>query len=216
MKKIQIFLLIFGFGLMMGCGKPVMPPLKYDEPIDFEVKKNAYLNWEFGKQYSGKVQSYDNCHNNSAGLIGVLLVSAISSIDHANNPSRYTVSYGKAEQAIFMTSLRDILRKNHVFKQVELITDLASLTKKDVLVNVFFKTARVTSLGGGQTITLSVEMIVTTNGKAPFKRTYLVKSDAQGFSPSFQDQQIDVSNRLLGKIIAGLQEWHNTINLRSK
>lgn len=206
MKKIQFGLVILGIGLMTGCAnKPVMPPLKYDKPINFQVDKNAYLNWEVGKQYSGTVPTN---HHQSAGLIGALVVSAVDSVDRSNNPSRYTLSYGKAEQIVFMTSLRDVLAENHVFKKVELIADSQQIASKDVLINVFFKTARVSSPERGNKITLSIEMIIAMGEKAPFKRTYVVQSDAEGFGAGFREQQMDVSHRLLEKIIYGIKEWY--------
>ncbi len=206
MKKIQFGLMILGMGLMAGCAnKPVMPPLKYNEPINFQVEKNAYLNWEVGKQHSGTIPVNPN---QSAGLVGALVMSAVDSIDRNNNPSRYTLSYGKAEQIVFMTSLRDVLAQNHVFKQVELIADSQQIASKDVLINVFFKTARVSSPERGYKITLSVEMGIETGEKIPFKRTYLVQSNAEGFGVGFREQQIDVSERLLKKIIYGIEEWH--------
>src|SRR5579864_1448594 len=128
MKKVQFGLMILGIGLMAGCAnKPVMPPIKYEKSIDFQVAKNAYLNWEVGKQYSGTVPTH---HQQNGGLIGALVVSAIDSVERSNNPSRYTLSYGKAEQIVFMTSLRDVLARNHVFKQVELIADSQKIAPK--------------------------------------------------------------------------------------
>lgn len=37
---------------------------------------------------------------------------------------------------------------------------------------------------------------------------YLVQSNAEGFGVGFREQQIDVSERLLKKIIYGIEEWH--------
>lgn len=218
MKKIKFFLVILCIGLITGCAnKPVMPPIKYNKPIEFQVKKNAYLNWEVGKQYAGSTASstYQGS-NDTAGAIGALIFTALDSADRANNPSRYTLSYGKAEQTVFMTSLRDVLVENNVFKQVELISDPKQVSPKDVLVNVYFKMARVSLPEKGSTITLSVEMVISHNGKPPFKRTYLVQSNAEKFGDGFREQQIDVSNRLLEKMIAGIQEWHNMNTVRSK
>lgn len=214
MKKIQFGLILIGMGLLTGCAhNAIMPSIQYNKVINFQVPKNAHLNWEVGKQYSGNIQT--NYHQNN-GLVGALVCAAVNSVERTNHPSHYTLSYGKAEQAIFMTSLRDVLEQNHVFKKVELIADSRQVPQKDVLVNVFFKTARVSSPENNYKITLSVEMIIETDKKAPFKRTYLVQSDAEGFNTSFGDQQIDASNRLLDKIMNGIEEWYKLNNIRSK
>lgn len=213
MKKIQCGLMILAIGLMAGCAnKPLMPPIKYNEPINFQVDKNAYLNWEVGKQRSGTIPVQPN---QSGGLVGVLVMSAVDSIDRNHNPSRYTLSYGKAEQVVFMTSLRDVLAENRVFKQIDLISDPQKIASKDVLINVFFKSARVSSPERGYKITLSVEMSIETGERIPFKRTYLVQNNAEGFGVGFREQQIDVSKRLLAKIIDGIEEWHK-LNQGSK
>lgn len=214
MQKNRFLFVLLGVGLITGCAnKPIMPPLQYNKPIEFQVNKNAYLNWEVGKEYAGSIPT---SYEQNSGLIGALVVSAIDSADRANNPSRYTLSYGKAEQTVFMTSLRDVLTKNNVFNQVNLISDPTQVSGKNVLLNIFFKTARVASPERGYKITLSVELTITNNGKTPFKRTYVVQSNAENFGDGFREQQIDVSSRLLEKIITGIQEWHNMSNLRSK
>lgn len=205
MKKFKLFTLSLLVLLLTGCaGKPIMPPIKYDKPIDFHVKKNAALRWEVGKQYAGAIRSYDSC---DAGLVGGAISAAINSADRANNPSRYTLSYGKAEQAIFMTSFRNVLEQNQVFKTTELITDAKEVSAKDVLITVFFKTSRVSSPEKGNKITLTVDMTIVAQGKPAFKRTYLVQSNAEGYDKGFVDQQYDVSQRLLEKLISGIQEW---------
>lgn len=192
--------------LLTACAKPIMQPLRYNKPIDFHIKKNAALLWEFGRQYSGTIPSNNSYNDN--GLIGAVVSSAIDSVDRTNNPSRYMLTYGKAEQAIFMTSFRDVLRQNDVFKDVELVSDAKSVSPSDVMIDVFFKTARVSSAMRDFRITLTVDLTITTQGKPPFKRTYLVQSSPDG--TSFVDQQHLVSTRLLEKLIGGLEEWHHS------
>lgn len=213
MKKIILCLSILG--LVTGCAtKVVMPSLQYEKVIPFQVAKNAYLNWEFGNQYSRMMPT--NYGNHNEGLIGALASAAVDSVVRNNNPSRYTLSFGKAEQSVFMTSLRDVLEHNQVFKNIELIADSRQVSSKDVMINVFFKTARVASPERNYKITLSVEMVIETGGKAPFKRSYLVQSDAEGYNTGFRQQQMDVSRRLLDKVICGIEEWHKLNSTRSK
>ncbi len=193
---------LVGLLFLIGCGaQPIMPPVQYNKPIDFHVKKTAALQWELGKNYSSRVarESY-----HQPGMIEALALS----IDQNNNPSRYTLSYGKAQQAIFMTSLKNVLDRNQVFKEIELVTDPNEISAKDVVIAVFFKTARVASPERAYSITLSVVMTITSQGKPPFKRTYLVQNDDEVLRKGFIAQQSDVSERLLEKVIAGIEEWH--------
>jgi hypothetical protein len=209
-RKLNLVITLFSsFAVLFlsACGQPIMPPVTYDKPIDFQVKKNAVLRWEFGKQYDGTVPNYSQPNG---GLIGAAVAASIRSDNEANNASGYTLSYGKAEQAIFMTSFRDVLRQNQVFKEVELVGETAAVSNKDVLIDVFFKTARVSSVEKNYRITLTVTMTINSQGKLPFNRTYLVQSNAQGYGISFIEQQEDVSKRLLEKLILGIEEWHRS------
>lgn len=209
MKIARLLAIIFSIVSCFGCAKPIMPSLKYNKPIDFHVAKNAYINWEIGKQHTSTIPSSTSYNN--AGLIGGLISAAVESVDRDRRPSLYMVSYGKAEQAIFMTSLKDTLSRNNVFKEVELITDPSSVRPQDVLINIYFKMARVGSPEKNYKIVLSVEMSITTAGKAPYKRTYLAESAATGFGKGIIDQKIDASEKLLEKIILGIQEWNTQL-----
>ena len=214
MKKIQSGLMILGIALMAGCAnKPVMPPLKYNKPIHFQVNKNAYLNWEVGKERSATTPVE---LDHSGDLMSVLVSSAVDSIDRHNNPSHYTLSYGKAEQIVFMTSLRDVLVQNQVFKVVEVMADSRPIASQDVLINVFFKTARVASPERNYKITLTVELSIQTAQKPSFKRSYVVQSHVEGLIVRFREQQVDVSERLLEKIISAIEEWHHLNHRGSK
>lgn len=212
MKKIQFCLILTLMTLLTGCAtKAIMPALKYHKPINFHVPKNASLNWKFGGQYSSTLMNHE-----INSLVGALAYIALDSAKQSNHPGPNALSYGKAEQAIFMTSLRDILVRNHAFKHVELIADSKHTPLNDVLINVFFKTTRVASSERQYKITLSVEMTITTNVQAPFKRTYLIQSNLERFNKNFMEQQTEASNRLLEKIIQGIEEWHTLNNMRSK
>jgi len=202
----KYFVLVIGLMFLTACGtKPIMPPVKYDKPIDFHVKKNALLKWELGKQYAGTIPSQTQQGN---GLIGALAMATMDSIDRNNNPSRYTVSYGKAEQAIFMTSFKDVLQQNQVFKSVELIHEAKSPSANEVLIDIFFKSSRTSGASQNFRITLTVMMTITTRNGSTFQRTYLVQSEPE-ISSSFVDQQSGVSKRLLEKLVGGIEEWHS-------
>lgn len=195
--------------MLAGCGKPNMLPIQYSKPINFHVKRCAILQWEYGKQYDSEIPYNSYPGNGQAGIVGNLVAGVAyatsASIARKNNPSDYCVSYGKADQAIFMTSLRDTLCQQAVFNEVTLTNDKINLRPKDVLINVFFKTARVSTPETGYRITLTVELNIKSQGKAPFVRTYLVQSCTGGFD--FNDQRHNVSMILLEKIIGGIEEW---------
>ncbi len=207
LKKIAAGTTVLLLALLMGCAKPIMPPLEYNQPIDIQVNKNACLNWNCGKEYASAVPTQ---YNTNSGVVGLLVSSAVDSVGRANNPSRYTMSYGKAEQVIFMTSLRDVLEKNQVFNQVCLGGDSVSSGANAVLIEVFFKSARVASPERGYNITLTVDLNIQANGRAPFKRTYVVQSGiGSGLGSTFCAQQTEVSTRLLKAIIKGIEDWYS-------
>lgn len=214
MKKLYYFLLFVVMVILTGCAstaEQVMPPLTYSSSIPVHVTKNAYLDWEIGKQASGEAPNATPPPN--GGIVGALLTNAIDSQMRKQNPSRYTFTYGKAQQAVFMASLRDVLKQNNVFKEVELITDSQSVRPQDVLIIIYFKNTRVLTEQNYKII-LDVDVTIKTQGMPAFKRTYLVESNPGSFfSPnSFKDQQTDVSQQLLDKIIIGLQQWHSHTN----
>lgn len=209
MKQIICFAFVMLSVVLVGCAnKPlIMPPLTYDKPINIRLKKNAALYWEQGKQHAATIRTQAG---ENQGLLGALVFGTMDSMDRSRNPSRYSLAYGTAEQAIFMTSLRNVLDQNQIFDQIELITDPSVLTPKDILITVFFKNSRVLSPDRGHRITLSVVVNILAKGCPNFQRTYLVQSDEQ-VTPGFIDQQKSVSQLLLGKIISGMEEWHSQV-----
>lgn len=183
---------------LMGCGSPaIMPPIECNKPIEFQSSRNAVLYWDMGKENVSIVSS-----KNDNNLVG----SIFESIDRSNNPSRYTLKYGKAEQAIFITSFKNILEKQAVFKNVEIITDPKEAKPQDVLITINFKSTRVSSPELGYQISLSVDMAVSGGGKPAFTRNFFVKND-DAFE-SFQIRQNKVSTKLAENLINGLKKWH--------
>jgi hypothetical protein len=197
MKKMRLIGIILCLTVLVGCGKPIMPPIEYNKPIDFQIDRNAVLYWEMGQQNASTLASVNQ--NSIAG-------SLVESIDRQNNPSKYLLSYGTAEQAIFITSFQNILEKQRVFKSVELVTDPNRLNPKDVFIKIYFRTTRVSSPERGYRISLSVDMSVQGAGKPKFTRTYFVSSDANSFG-SFPEQQNKVSIKLAENLVAGLKQW---------
>jgi hypothetical protein len=210
MRKLQALFLVAIVLFLGGCtpmAEQVMPPLQYEQPVNFNVAKKAYLDWEVGKQYSSTQPVFISA---SGGLLGAVIATAIDSEERNRNPGRYTFTYGKAQQAVFMTSLKDTLEKNHTFNHIELTTEPQQVRAEDVLITIYFKRTRVASAQDNYKIILDADFLIKTGGKIAFKRTYFVESKPGGlFSPNnFKEQQTDVSQQLLGKVIAGIQAWH--------
>lgn len=210
MKKIY-FLLIF---TLVGCSptKNVISPIKYKEDINVHIPKVAYIYWTPGKRVGSEVTqrfssgSYGTLQNGSGGvgeLLGSVIVAAIIQQHQKNNPSQYVNEYGKADQAVFITSLRDTLVHNNVFKKVELTSDLRKVSDKDVLISVYFKTARVTN---SSNVTLTVNLLLKTAGKALCDKTYLVQNDPLKLK-GFLEKKTDASQKLLTEIIEAIKQW---------
>jgi hypothetical protein len=132
-------------------------------------------------------------------ILGDLVVDAVV----APKPEKYT--YGKAQQSIFMTSLKNVLTQQQVFNRTEITTDAEHISPKDILITIFFKTTRIEDRALGGKITLDVDVIITADGKSTFKRSYVVESTPD---QSFATQQSDVSKKLLRNVISALEQWH--------
>ncbi|TAK72071.1 MAG: hypothetical protein EPO11_10485 [Gammaproteobacteria bacterium] len=208
MKKI-IFLLFIAIALTAcaNSAEQVMPPVHYNDSITFHIPKKAYIYWELGEQYSSTAPQ----NMGGPGLSG-LAAAFIEAEEHQNNPSKYTYTYGKAQQAVFMTSLEDVFSDNHVFNNVELITDLKQVHSQDVLMKIYFKSTRVASYENNYQITLDVDMSIEVNRKLVFHRTYVVQSDNDKYFSTFKDQQTNVSQKLLVDIVKGVKQWHTNAN----
>ena len=180
--------------------KKVMPPMQYAQTIPIHSHKDAYLYWKAGNQLSATDAQAFLCNGD---LVAIAICSAISQQGEKN---RYT--YGHAHQAVFMTSMRDILAKQKVFKQVKLITVPKKISADDVLITIYFKSTRVSRTYSFYGIILTAEMTIQSKGKKNFQRTYSAYSSDEK-SLDFLTQQKDVSEKLFAKLITGLNEWYN-------
>lgn len=199
--KMKIYTIIISSLLMTGCAtnKPyILPPLKYDGPV-VHIQKNADIYWRHGIELEGK---------RFTGQSGDLIVDIIQAQDRKNNPSKYRITYGKAEQASFITSFRDVLKQNHIFKDIAIITNPAEAKPGAVIVEINFKTTRVSGFEHNYKITLTVEMKIT-SGKETFTRTYMSESDEGTFfsAKSFDEQMVYVSEEMVAKLIGGIKQW---------
>jgi hypothetical protein len=202
-KKQLLYVVIFSLGLLISSGctpqtHMLMPPVQYSKPITFHVAKKAYLYWDSGAQYSHELQAVQPA---SIGIVAGTIASMIDAQNRKNNPSKYHFLYGNAQQAIFMTSLKDILNENHVFDEIEIITDLSTAKPENILIKINFELTRVLE---NRNIILDVRMDIQHN-KQQFERNYFIQSDEE--VSSFKEKQVNVSDKLMQKIIAGIKQW---------
>ncbi len=216
---ISLFLSFFVLAALTACGTPpaeqVMSPLTYDKPVTVHLDKKAKLYWQTGSQQSSVEPRYSS-GTNVGGSLPIALASqamqaAIETEVRKNNPGRFTYVYGKAQQAVFMTSLKDILQKKRVFTDVDLVTDKTEVNAQDVLITINFKSTRVLDADlDNHKIVLNVDMIIQSNKKPIFTRTYVVQSGDE--VSGFKAQQEDVSKRLLDKVMKGIKQWASTLH----
>ena len=206
-KSIKYLLLIALPVLLSACSANkqspyIMPTLKYNEPVKIHVAKKAYLLWQHGKDLQGETMPFQG------GGIEGMVVSAIDAENRKNNPAKYHLSYGKAQQAGFITNFRDVLTNNRVFKQVELITNKNEIKPDGVLIIIQFKTTRVSGFEHNYKITLTTDMTIKTR-ESTFTRTYLTESDEGTFfqGKSFEEQTVDVSEQMIKQLMNGIQQW---------
>lgn len=199
--------------LLAGCVTPpaeqLMPPLKYKQPINFHIPKQAYLYWKAGTQYSAVEPA---SIPTSSGLLENIVAAAITNEQRRSNPGAYTYAYGKAAQAVFMTSLKDILAAKNVFDRVELVAEPRSLKSNEASITVDFKSTRVSG-DEHYKIILDVNVVIASPGKTSLNRNYLLESDPKEkifTARSFKEQQQDVSKQLLYKVISAIGEWQQT------
>lgn len=204
---------VFAYFSLTGCAptRNVMSPLQYKDTIDIHVPKVAHIYWIPGKQVAGEVQSggYVTGSGNQGivgALVGMAVLGVIDSHDRKHNPSKYVRDYGKADEAIFITSLRDTLERQDVFKKVELTTDLNKVGSKDVLIKVYFKTTRV-NVRENNLITLTVNLLIQSGHQPQYERTYLIQNDPL-VSKTLLERKTEVSQKLLTAVIGGIKQWH--------
>lgn len=219
MKKLASLFLAFSvLASLTACGTPpaeqVMSPVTYDKPINVHVNKKANLYWQTGSQQISTEPSYSN-NMSVGGSLPIAMASqamraAIETHVRKNNPGRFTYVYGKPQQAVFMTSLKDILQHKKVFTDVEFVTDKTTVNPKDVFIIINFKSTRVLDAElENRRIVLDVEMTIQSDKKPVFTRTYVVQSSDE--VSGFKAQQEDVSKRLMEKVMKGITQWSRTL-----
>lgn len=199
-KKYLILISIpFLFSACESSSPYILPPLEYTKSTSLHSGKTAYLFWRQGQTLAGELPSWSG---------GDVIATLIEAQDRKAHPSRYHRSYDKAEQAAFITNLKTALEDHHMFKKVVLITNPNQMKSNGVLIEVNFKSARVSDIEHNYKITLSVEMNIR-SGKSMISRTYLSESDeSQSFSGAgTQTQMAGVSQDLLNQLMSGINQF---------
>lgn len=208
-RNIVILSAAFLSAILAGCAptKNIIPPLKYRDDIGIHSSKTAHIQWIPGKMVGDEKITHSHSSNSNGGLgaiVSGLVITAIDNQQRKNNPSQYVNEYAKADEVVFITSLRDVLNEQNVFKNVELVTDLNNVKTKDVLIKIYFKSARVTKYSN---ITLMVQLTIQAGKKPPFERTYLAQNNHEEQYKNFVENKTSVSQRLLSDIINGIKQW---------
>src|SRR3990167_449382 len=102
---LRLVFILFLIGSIAACTisspEDVMSSVPYAGTVNIHTNKIAHLNWQVGKQ---QVESDPTYISPNAGLVGAVIISTIDSERRKRNPGRYNYSFGKAQQAVFMTS----------------------------------------------------------------------------------------------------------------
>lgn len=201
---LRVFFALILMSLLAACDfsnpEDVMSPVKYTKPIKLHSQKVAYLNWQMGKAGTQSDPTFILPND----PISPFIVAAIDSSAREQNPGRYNYSFGKAQQAVFMTSLRDALISHHVFSKVYLGTN-PSNKKADVVINVFFKATSVRPAYGDYMVTLDTVLSIKEDNKNIFNRNYFVQSNPESTKQKdYKGQQSDASLKLLQQMINGI------------
>lgn len=209
MKKMNLFAICFIAFFLSACATRstvIMSPLKYTGSNIAHLPQTAYVLWQPGQELAGE----KTAPVVMAGMVG-LVAGMIEAQDRKNNPSKFHYSYGKAQQATFITYFRDALIQNHVFNKINIITNKTKVKEQDVLIYINFKSTKVSGFERNHKITLTVEMSIQSQ-KPFFKRTYLTESDEGSFFKANEyDKQItDVSQQMLNHLMKGIQQWSQT------
>ncbi|MBA3660636.1 MAG: hypothetical protein H0W64_02815 [Gammaproteobacteria bacterium] len=183
----------------------IMGPLEYNQPINFHVPEKSYLYWKPGILHTTTEAQYIPVNSD---LLSALIVQAIDTEQRKRNPGKFSYSFGKAQQAVFITSLKTILNQNNVFHSTEITTNPNSLSSRSIIISIFFKSTRV--IPYSHQIVLTVELEILMGKKSLFKRSYFVQNNDgsdEKYIGDFKAQQKDVSHKLLQKIINGIEQW---------
>jgi hypothetical protein len=189
---------------MSPAQKP-MPMVEYNQPVDMRFDQPAVLVYHTGEVISSR---YVVQPAYSSNLAANVLAAVISNEIQKKYSDRYIYQYGQEQQKVFMTSLRDVLLKNHVFKTVEFVDDEKKIRPHQVMIIVDFTRTRVGSQERGLPILLKGNIIIKCEDQV-FQKPFFIHNaneDARR-SWSFQARTVDVSQQLMEKVCKTIKLW---------
>jgi hypothetical protein len=173
------------------------------EQVDFHVNKKASLIWQ-----QGEVIAADGGHvnpNSGGDIIADFAMMAFDAVQVANDPLRFKYAYGKPQQVVVMTSLRENLERAKVFTDLNMVADESEVGTGRVKIIVAFIKTRVGCELDSFPIYLTVKLTIK-DGKRIFVRKFFVYSTEQH---SFKEQQANVSQQLMDGMVKAIKEWSN-------
>jgi hypothetical protein len=198
--------------LLVGCGTTeptaqLMPAITFNQPITFHSDKAAILYWDYGKIISVEVNQGNIFE--ATTLSGMVTHTITQSYKEQYDQNDILINYGKAEQAVFMTSLRNVLGNAGTFKSVIISAEPPKLNPDQMLISVNFEKSAVLRGAHGYPIQLKVVMTVSDIKGRLLKRTFDIKpknSVGSYLFDDFKDAQIYASQQLMNDIITTLNQ----------
>lgn len=206
-KKIALGLGVGLLSIMMtGCemmppAEQVMGPVKCNYSMQRQSKKVAYITW-----HSGKVIPAMKVHRGDGTLGGTIGALIATHVDQNQRRNQMEFKYGKAQQVVFMTSLRDALQEQGAFKKVKLVARAPQLDANTALIDIDFKKTVVAHADGAYPIELDVMVSYKDGRGRKHKRLVQVKPDSgfwqNFFGKRFVDSQSDISEQLMRHVLS--------------
>ena len=206
MKKILLVLLCAAS--LAACTPPteqLMSPVQLKQPITFSSKKDALIYWDYGKITSAEVQADTN--DLSPG--GMLISAIIQSNKEQHDQDDILIRYGKAQQVIFLTSLRDILQKRGIFSDAKIIVKPQKPKANQVIIGLNFIDSKVLEAKNGYPIHLVVQLTIQDNKGMLYNKTFTIQPDKSIWSKmfnDFEDSQEYTSDQLMKHIVTALNQ----------
>ena len=169
-------------------GESVMPMLHATYQMQAKEMSAATLVWQMGTIDAGISNQANPFFNGEAGQ-----------------------SYNKAQQAVFMTSLKNELTQQQTFKNIDLVPSAPKAAAMPII-TIYFKSTYVSDRTEGNRVTLDTVLRIESPNQPVFTKTYLVTSDTSG---SFKTKMQTVSTSLLDKVLKGIDDWSKTAQHQS-
>lgn len=195
---------------LASCGtaptSQLMPPVTTSQPLTLKTNKTAILYWDYGKIISAEV---DQQNLFDVMPVGMLIHAADQAHEEQYDQNDLIINYGKAEQVVFMTSLRDILVQSGAFKKVILSAESKPLAANQWLISLNFKKSIVLKGNDGYPIELDVVMTVSDAKGQLAAKEFIIKPKNTLFSDmfdNFKDAQVYASSQLMNEVVTELNQ----------